>query len=92
MEYITQIVKATRQNPHLSLGASPRGSLALMRASQALAFLKGHEFVDPYLIKQVAQPVLAHRLLIKPQSRLQGVTQSKIVDELLDITPVPVAA
>ena len=72
------------------LGASPRGSLGLMRASQAMAALRGMEYVEPSLIKQVAKPVLAHRILVKPQARLGGVSSEKVIDEVLANVAVPV--
>ena len=88
--YIASIVEATRRHPHVMLGASPRGSLGLMRASQAMAALKGMDYVDPAFIKQVAKPVLAHRILVKPQSRLGGMTAEKALDEVLESIVVPV--
>lgn len=88
--YIASIVEATRRHPHVMLGASPRGSLGLMRASQAMAALKGMDYVEPSFIKQVAKPVLAHRILVKPQSRLGGITAEKALDEVLESISVPV--
>jgi MoxR-like ATPase len=90
MEYIIRLVGATRQNENLILGASPRGSLSLMRASQAIALLKGLSYVDPLFVKMAARPVLAHRLMVRPQSRLKGVTAEKIVEEVLNTVPAPV--
>ena len=90
--YIAEITAQTRKHPHILLGASPRGTLALMRASQALAFLRGAEFVEPYLVKTIAGPVLAHRLVIKPQSRLQGISQEKAVEDILNAATAPVQA
>ena len=89
-KYIASIVEATRTHPHVMLGASPRGSLGLMRASQAMAALRGMEYVEPSLIKQVAKPVLAHRILVKPQARLGGVSSEKVIDEVLASVAVPV--
>ena len=89
-KYIASIVEATRIHPHVMLGASPRGSLGLMRASQAMAALRGMEYVEPSLIKQVAKPVLAHRILVKPQARLGGVSSEKVIDEVLASVAVPV--
>ncbi len=90
--YIAALVGATREHAHLQLGASPRGSLALMRAAQALAYLRGLSFVEPHLVKEVAAPVLCHRLIVKPQSRLQGHSAEKLVEEILNTVPAPVAA
>ena len=89
-KYIASIVEATRVHQHVMLGASPRGSLGLMRASQAMAALRGMEYVEPSLVKQVVKPVLAHRVLVKPQSRLGGVTSEKVLDEILASVTVPV--
>ena len=88
--YIAELAAETRKHKDILLGASPRGSLALMRGSQAIALLRGAEFVEPSLVKTIAVPVLAHRLVIKPQSRLQGVTQEKAVNEVLNSVSVPV--
>ena len=89
-KYIASIVEATRLHPQVMLGASPRGSLGLMRASQAMAALRGMEYVEPSLIKQIAKPVLAHRILVKPQARLGGVSSEKVIDEVLASVAVPV--
>lgn len=88
-EYITSIVRATRSNPSLRLGASPRGSLGLMRAGQALAALHDRDFVLPDDIKALAAPVLAHRLILKEEERLRGETQEHILEQLLQQIPVP---
>ena len=88
--YIAQITAATRRHEHLSLGASPRGSVALMRASQAMALLRGMSFVDPSLVKAVTQPVLGHRLIVKPQSQLGGRSAEAVLDEILEGMCTPV--
>jgi len=88
-EYITNIVRATRSNTSLSLGASPRGSLGLMRASQALATLRGREYVLPDDIKALAVPVLSHRLILKEQERLRGETPEHFLEEIIKQIPVP---
>jgi MoxR-like ATPase len=90
MEYIVKIVESTRKHQDLVLGSSPRGSINLMRAAQAMTLLRGKEFVDPHMIKFLAKPVLAHRLIMKPQSRLKDVTEKKIIDEILRRVPAPV--
>jgi MoxR-like ATPase len=89
-KYIASLVEATRRHPHVVLGASPRGSLGLMRAAQAMAALRGIAYVEPSLVKQVVKPVLSHRILIKPQSRLGGITAEKVLDEVVRSVPVPV--
>ena len=88
-EYITGIVVATRTSPALRLGASPRGSLGLMRASQALAALRGRAYVLPDDVKSLATPVLAHRLILRDEERLRGETQEHLLGEILGKVPVP---
>jgi MoxR-like ATPase len=88
-EYITAIVRATRQNAALRLGASPRGSLALMRAGQARAVLRGRDYVLPDDVKALAVPVLAHRLILREEERLRGTTQERLAEEIAEAVPVP---
>jgi MoxR-like ATPase len=88
-EYITQIVRATRSHPSLRLGASPRGSLGLMRTGQALAALRERDYVLPDDIKSLVVPVLAHRLILKEEERLRGETSERFLEEILRQTPVP---
>jgi MoxR-like ATPase len=88
-EYITNIVSATRANTSLRLGASPRGSLGLMRAGQALAALREQEYVLPDDIKSLVIPVLAHRLILKEEERLRGKTPDHFLNEILSQIPVP---
>jgi MoxR-like ATPase len=88
--YIADLVRSTRENPHFRFGASPRGSLGLMRASQALAALLGRDYVLPDDVKQLAIPVLVHRLILKDQEKLKGVTSAEILKTILNTTPVPV--
>jgi MoxR-like ATPase len=88
-EYITGIVGATRRSPALRLGASPRGSLGLMRAGQALAALRGREYVLPDDIKALTVPVLAHRLILRDEERLRGETQEHLLQVILEGIPVP---
>jgi MoxR-like ATPase len=88
-EYITNIVRATRNSTSLLLGASPRGSLGLMRAGQALAALREREYVLPDDIKSLAIPVLAHRLILKEEERLRGEPQEHLLEEIINQIPVP---
>lgn len=90
-KYIVDIVEATRRNEALRLGASPRGSLGLMRAGQALAALKGRDYVLPDDIKYLAVPVLAHRLILKEEEELRGLTQESLLEEIISVMPVPSA-
>jgi MoxR-like ATPase len=89
-DYLLRIVSATREHPSVMLGASPRASLALLRASQALAAVQGYNFVLPDHVKELAPAVLNHRLLIHPEKRLRKVTPWMVVNEILNSTPVPV--
>jgi len=88
--YLTQIVHDTRKCDELSLGASPRASIALFRASQALAAASGREFVQPDDVKKVAGPVLTHRLILRPESRLRKVTAEEVVSEIVAEVRVPI--
>jgi MoxR-like ATPase len=87
-EYIVRLVGGTRAHPDVYLGASPRGSIALYRASQALAGLMGRDYVLPDDVKSLAESALAHRLIIKTSSSIHDVNANQIVAELLDATPV----
>lgn len=90
-DYIVRIVGKTREHPDLELGASPRGSLALMRCSQAMAAIAGREYVIPDDIKLVAMPALGHRVILKPEQRAQGLPPARIIDEVLRSVPAPTA-
>lgn len=90
VRYIANVVAATRQHPALMLGASPRGSLALMRAAQGLALMRGMDFVDPGLVKTVAPPVLTHRMIVKAEAQVAGITAEKVLEEILNTVTVPV--
>ncbi len=87
-EYIVRLVGASRQHPDVYLGASPRGSIALYRAGQALAGLLGRDYVIPDDIKALVEPALAHRLIIKTSSSIHDVGPVQVVRELLEQTPV----
>ncbi len=88
-DYIVDIVGATRKHPSLVAGASPRGSLALMRACQAAAYVRGEGYVRPHVVKRIAPFVLSHRLMLHPQVRISGLTAERIVAEILNRVPVP---
>ncbi|TMB56453.1 MAG: MoxR family ATPase, partial [Chloroflexi bacterium] len=87
-EYIVRLVTATREHPDVYLGASPRGSINLYRAGQALAALDGRDYVIPDDVKQLAVAVLAHRLIVKSQASLREVDPDGIVRELLAQVPI----
>ncbi|RMF00445.1 MAG: MoxR family ATPase [Chloroflexi bacterium] len=84
--YILALVQATRSHPALALGASPRGTLALYKTSQALAALRRRDFVIPDDVKKLAPLTLAHRLILKPESQLRGRTVRSVMDEILEQT------
>jgi MoxR-like ATPase len=88
--YLVQVTRATRTDPDVRLGASPRATLALHRASQAWAAMQGRDFVVPDDIKYLAVPVLAHRLMSSLEARLRGRDARAIVESILDSVPVPV--
>jgi MoxR-like ATPase len=87
-DYVVRIVQATRTQPDLLLGASPRGSLALFKTSQAWAALRGRDYVLPDDVKLLAPLTLAHRCLVHPESALRGRTATAVIAELLAQTPL----
>jgi MoxR-like ATPase len=87
--YVVELAGATRAAPGVQLGASPRASIALMKAAQALALFDGIEFVTPDHIQELAVPVIAHRLVMEPQARFSGQTSRAVVAEVLKKTKVP---
>ncbi len=89
-DYAIAIVRTTRHYDGVELGASPRGTLALTRAAQALALLRGRNFVLPDDIKELAHPVLAHRLILNAEARLRGRSAATITAEILTQVPAPV--
>jgi MoxR-like ATPase len=89
-EYVVDVVRATREHEAVELGVSPRGTLALYRTAQALAAIHGRRFVIPDDVKYLAPPVLTHRILISPRTRLRGRRPEEILAEIVDTVPVPV--
>jgi MoxR-like ATPase len=89
--YILTVVRATRAHEAVALGVSPRGTLALYRASQALAALRGRDYVIPSDVQRLCPPVLTHRVHISPRIRLRGRTPAEVVAEIAGTVPVPVA-
>ena len=87
--YLTQIVHQTRSCEDLSLGGSPRASIALFRCAQALAAVSGRNYVLPDDVKKIALPVLTHRVIVRPESRLRKMTAAAIVEDLIEDVPVP---
>jgi MoxR-like ATPase len=87
--YVLDIARASREHPRVALGLSTRGVLALVRAARVTAGLRGAEFVTPDDVKEVARAVIAHRLVLGPEAALEGVSDSAIVQSLLEQTAVP---
>jgi MoxR-like ATPase len=88
--YLVRLTRATRNHPDVELGASPRATLGLYRCAQALAGIRGQEYVTPDDIKSLAEPALAHRIILKSMARLRERTQESIIAELVEEEPVPV--
>ncbi len=90
--YIVNLVTATRTHPDVYLGASPRGALALYRASQARAAVAGRDYVIPDDVKALAETALAHRIIIGPNARIKEISANSIVQSILNLVPVPGAS
>lgn len=90
VEYIVEIVSQTRRHPALLLGASPRASLALTKALRAYAFLNDRDYVIPDDVKELAPYVLCHRLILRPEASMDGLTQASVLDQVLQSVKVPV--
>jgi len=89
--YIVDIARATREDQRVSLGASPRGSLALLRLARAEAALRRSDFVTPDDVKRVAVPALAHRIILRPELWVSRISPGDIVEEILNRVPTPQA-
>ncbi|MCG2799869.1 MAG: MoxR family ATPase [Cellulomonas sp.] len=89
LTYITSVARATRQSPSLSLGVSPRGATALLATSRAWAWLQGRTYVTPDDVKALAHPTLRHRVSLRPEAELEGVTAESVLDSVLAAVPVP---
>jgi MoxR-like ATPase len=87
--YIIDLVTATRNQPDIYLGASPRGALAIYRASQARAAIVGRDYVIPDDVKALAEPALAHRVIVGPAARIRDITARSMIQNLLNTIPVP---
>jgi len=87
--YIVTLARATRESPSVTLGVSPRGATMLLRASKAWAWLSGRPFVTPDEVKAIAKPTFRHRIQLRPEAELEGVTADRVLDGLLAAVPVP---
>jgi MoxR-like ATPase len=90
--YILEIVQGTREHEDVLLGGSPRASIALFRTAQALAAIQGRNFVLPDDVKRMVHPVLAHRLILRPESRLRKLTAAAVLQDIVSDIRVPVPA
>ena len=88
--YLISIVRATRDSENVRLGASPRGSIALYKASQAYALMSGRDFVIPDDVKLLSEPVLAHRIILSSNASLRGITQQSVIQDVLETISVPI--
>lgn len=89
LKYIVSITQKTRQSAGIYLGASPRASVALMHAAKAFAAVQGRDFITPDDIKFIAEPVLAHRIILSPDKELEGVTQEEMIRQIVSSVEVP---
>ncbi len=87
--YVVQVVRASREAPTCVMGASPRASVALLAAAKALAAIRGKAYVTPDDVKAMACPVLRHRLILKPEAKIEGFTADRVIEDLLAQVPVP---
>jgi MoxR-like ATPase len=87
--YVVDVVRATRSSPSLQLGVSPRGATALLATSRAWAWLSGRDYVTPDDVKALARPSLRHRVTLRPEAELEGVTADSVLDTVLSTVPVP---
>ncbi|CAL2063653.1 MoxR family ATPase [Tenacibaculum sp. 190524A05c] len=89
LEYIANIVVNTRSNSFLFLGASPRASISILKASKAFAAINGRDFVTPEDIKNAAIPVLEHRVIVTPEREMEGVTSKQIIEQIIESVEIP---
>ena len=87
--YIASLAQRTRESPHTVLGASPRAAVALLRCAQVRAAAQGRDFVTPDDVQDMAHPVLRHRIILKPEAEIEGLTVEALVDGVISAVPVP---
>ena len=87
--YVVDLVRATRTSPSLRLGVSPRGAIALISAARAWAWLSGRDYVSPDDVKALARPALRHRVSLRPEAELEGVTTDAVLEGILATVPTP---
>jgi MoxR-like ATPase len=88
--YVVAVLRHTRSDARLFLGASPRAGLAILRVAKARALVAGRDFVEPEDVKSIAPTVLAHRLILSPEARASGMDGEELVRDVIERTPVPV--
>jgi MoxR-like ATPase len=89
VEYVVEVVRRTRTDDSILFGAGPRATQALLAGSRAWAALQGRDFVSPDDVRAIASPALEHRLLLRPESELEGVRAGEVLDRILHDVPVP---
>ena len=89
VKYVQRLLNQTRNSPHLYLGASPRGGIALLRTSQCLAALNNRDFITPDDVKAMALPVLRHRVILRPEAEMEGLSSDRVLNQILEGVPVP---
>ena len=87
--YVQRLLEGTRRSPHIYLGASPRGGIALLRTSRCLAAMQGRDFITPDDVKEMALPVLRHRVILRPEAELEGLTPDRVLTQILENIEVP---
>lgn len=87
--YITNVVRATRESPHVFLGASPRASVVLLLTAKSFAAMQGEQFVTPDVVKMMAPPVMRHRIILKPEAEIEGLTPDVVIADCLETVEVP---
>lgn len=88
-KYVADIVEATRKHPSVRLGGSPRAGIAMIKLARSMAYIEGRNYVIPDDIKRIAKAVMSHRIIIKSEYEVEGVTPEKIIDQILSKTPIP---
>ena len=91
LEYITHLAQATREHPIVQLGVSPRGALAVLKMSQAHAYLMGRDYVVPEDVAKVFTDVCAHRIVLSPKAKVSGTTQEEVIRQILSSIRMPIA-
>ena len=89
LKYIADLIVATRSNQFLYLGASPRASIAILKASKAFAAMSGRDFVTPEDIKRAAIPVLHHRVIVTPEREMEGITSKEVIKQIIETVEIP---